>query len=200
MKESDLAQIFVEYLKDDYDLYFEFMDIDIFGKGTNHTIAIEVKTSLNFKVIEQAKNNIKYANYSYIAVPEPKIRHFGFDICEMLGVGVLLENNGFVRELIKPKLNRNLWKLPEPGEIYKKAIPGTKNGEHGIEELSPFKQSIFQIERYVKLHQGCTIKEAIENTQWHWSNISSARSCIYNYIKNGVIDTIGLKDGKLYFK
>lgn len=200
MKESDLAQKFVDYLKDDYELFFEFMDIDIYGKAKNHTIGIEVKTSLNFKVIQQAYQNIQCCNYSYIAIPEPKEIHFGFEICKMLGIGVLLysEKYNSVIQRIMPKLNRHVRKLGTPPLIHKKAIPGTKSGDHGIK--SPFMLSIINIENYVKRHKGCTIKEAIENTSWHWSNMASAKSCIANYIKNGVIKTIALKDGGLYFK
>ena len=200
MKESDLAQKFVNYLKDEYELFFEFMDIDIYGKGENHTIGVEVKISLNFKVIQQAYQNIQCCNYSYIAIPEQKEIHFGFEICKMLGVGVLLysEKYNSVTQRIAPKLNRHARKLETPPAIHKEAIPGTKSGEHGIN--SPFRQSVYNIEQYIKRHEGCTIKEAIENTSWHWSNMSSAKSCIANYIKNGVIKTIELKNGSLYLK
>jgi len=200
MKESDLAQRFVSYLSYEYDLYFEFMNIDIYGKGINHTIGVEVKTSLNFKVIQQAYQNIQCCNYSYIAIPEPKDIHFGFEICKMLGVGVLLysEKYNSVTQRIAPKLNRHVRKLETPPEIHKEAIPGTKSGEHGIK--SPFMLSVMRIEDYVRHHEGCTIKEAIENTSWHWSNMASAKSCISSYIKNGIIKTIELKDGGLYFK
>lgn len=197
MTERDLAQKFVEYLKDSYDLFFEFMDIDIYGKAKNHTVGIEVKTSLNFKVIQQAYQNIDCCNYSYVAVPKPKEIHFGFEFCKMLGIGVLVysEEYNSVYEKVKPKLNRHARKL-NPSEVYKKAIPGTKSGEHGIK--SPFQISVENIEIYVKRHEGCTIKEAIENTTWHWSNMSSAKSCVANYIKSGVINSIELKNGKLF--
>lgn len=200
MKESDLAKKFVDFLKGEYDLYFEFMDIDIYGKGINHTIGVEVKTSLNFKVIQQAYQNIQCCNYSYIAVPKPKEIHFGFKICEMLGVGVLLYNEEYnhVSQRIAPKLNRHVRNIKIPSAIHKEAIPGTKSGEHGIK--SPFMLSVMNIEDYVKHHEGCTIKEAISNTSWHWYNMASAKSCIANYIKNGIIKTIDLKDGGLYFK
>lgn len=200
MKESDLAQRFVNHLKSDYDLYFEFMDIDIYGKAINHTIGVEVKTSLNFKVIQQAYFNIICCNYSYIAIPEPKEIHFGFEICKMLGIGVLLYSEKYnqVTQRIAPKLNRHVRKIETPPIIHKEAIPGTKSGEHGIK--SPFGISVSNIERYIKHHEGCTIKEAIENTLWHWSSMSSAKSCMVKYIKNGVIKTIEYRNGGLYLK
>lgn len=198
MKESDLAQKFVSYLSYEYDLYFEFMDIDIYAIAKNHTVGVEVKTSLNFKVIQQAYQNIHCCNYSYIAIPKPKDIHFGFEICKMLGIGVLLYDEKYkqITQRIARKLNRHVRKIETPSAIYKEATPGTKSGEHGIK--SPFELSVMNIENYVKRHEGCTIKEAIENTNWHWSNMSSAKSCIANYIKNGVIKTIVFKNGGLY--
>lgn len=200
MKESDLAQKFVDYLKYDYELFFEFMDIDIYGKAKNHTIGIEVKTSLNFKVIQQACRNINRCNYSYIAIPEPKTGNFGFDICKVLGVGVLLYSEKYDRVYrhIDCKLNRHARKFKDPSSVFKKAIPGTKSGEHGIK--SPFQISVDNIEKYVCRHPGCSINECVLNTNWHWINKSSAKSCIATYIKNGIIKTIELKDGGLYFK
>ena len=109
MKETELAQKFINSLSDIYDLYFEVGTMDIVGKQGNIVTAIEVKKQLNFKVIEQAYYNIPNANYSYIAVPQQyKQNNFAYTICETFGIGVLLYNEDYdsVYERIKPKLNR----------------------------------------------------------------------------------------------
>ncbi len=63
MTEAELAQKFVEYLQDQYELYFEVEGVDIVAKNGHILIAVEVKTSLNFRVIEQAYKS-KVFNYA----------------------------------------------------------------------------------------------------------------------------------------
>ena len=110
MTEAELAQKFVEYLRDlDYkDLYFELLGIDILVKEKHYTIGLEVKTSLNFKVIEQAYENLqRKVNYSYVAVPHSRDHFFQRRICKDYGIGVITYDRGNVYMDMKAKFNRH---------------------------------------------------------------------------------------------
>lgn len=203
MTEAELAKNFIFYLQDSYDLYYEVNDIDIVGKSGNIIIGVEVKTSLNFKVIEQAWNNQYCLHYSYVAVPWSKNMDFKMRICSMHGIGVLTfrsHNGKFweIREEIKPKFHRKAytkWFVPSPD--FKRSIPGSPSGP-GV--ISAFKITVENIERYVKRHPECTIKELFENINHHYSGLSSMKNCIYKYIRDGVIKGIGVENSKLYLK
>ncbi len=79
MKESELSPIAKQFLKDQgcQELYGEVYDIDLVGIKDRIIYAIELKTSLNIKVMEQAAKRKEVANYVYVAVPADKMpRHF----------------------------------------------------------------------------------------------------------------------------
>lgn len=54
------------------EVYAEVGNVDVLGIKGATNIIVEMKTSLNFKVIEQAYRGLKYAHYVYIAVPITK--------------------------------------------------------------------------------------------------------------------------------
>lgn len=205
MKETELAQHFVEYLSDMYDLYFEVGTIDIVGKKGNIVIAVEVKKALNFKVIQQAYDNIRSAHYSYVAVPISSVKNnpFALKICEEFGIGVLEYNEEFaskIREKVKPKLNRKAHtqyaKRLTSESIYKRTTPGAKSGD----TITAFSVTVENLEYYVRQHHGCFIKDALNSITHHYGSISSAISCIIQYIDRGVIKTIRRDGNKLYIK
>lgn len=204
MKEAQLAQHFVEYLQDSYDLYYEVRDVDIIGKSGNILIGVEVKTSLNFKVIEQAYENRTMVNYTYIAVPWSRNSHFQHKICEMFGIGILSyrSTDGRIREEVKPKfLRRAYTKWFKPHPDLKRSKPGSPSG---IGVVSAFNITVENIERYVKRHPGCTIKDIFGGIDHHYSGMSSMRGSIYKYINAGIIPTIRIENlegtYRLYFK
>ncbi len=205
MTEAELAQKFIPYIRElGYDdLYFELLGIDIIAREKHYTVGIEVKTSLNFKVIEQAYENLQHkVNYSYVAVPHSRDQFFQKKICRDYGIGIIeYHRSGYAIMDQKAKFNRhnNPKKIPW-NDIYKQAMPGTKNGEHGIEVFSPFKLTVQNLELYVKYNPGCSLRSAANNIEYHYKTLSTAKSCLFNYIKTGVIKTIRIERGKLYLK
>lgn len=93
MKETFLAQKFADYLSC-YDLYFEVdyhRCIDIVAIDGKYSIAVEVKTTFNFKVLEQAIYNARNLSFSYIAVPKTKDdMEFQKKLCADYGIGLSL--------------------------------------------------------------------------------------------------------------
>ena len=97
MKESDLFEPLKEFLHQEMgcqQVYAEVNDIDAVGKHGDVYIGIEMKTSLNFKVIEQAINRKSIVDYVFILVPEPQNAHrpFILDWIKGLGIGLMYYN------------------------------------------------------------------------------------------------------------
>ena len=204
MSEVELAQKFVDYLSDTYDLYYEVYDIDIVGIAKPIIVAFEVKKCLNFKVIEQAHRNRANANYSYIAIPVESVRAnpFAITICRDYGIGIMVYEAkcNSVYEKLKPKFNRNasrkfLEKLT-PDSIHKRATPGAKSGK----TATAFSETVDKLETYVRRHQGCLLKDAIENITFHYSSQSAARSNLKRYIDSGIIKSIRCEGDRLFFE
>ncbi|MGL5684407.1 MAG: hypothetical protein ACRCXQ_01275 [Vagococcus fluvialis] len=75
IKETDLFEPVKNCLMRDLgcsDVYGEIDNCDVVGKRGNYDVIVEMKTSLNFKVILQAIERKNYGAYMYIAVPKPK--------------------------------------------------------------------------------------------------------------------------------
>ena len=157
---------------------------------------------MNFKVIEQAYNNKGYVHYSYIAVPRTRDAYFKHRICADYGIGILEfdSNNGYlwdIKEVVKPKFNRKArtkWFIPDPR--MKKLKAGTPAAKGTI---TAFKLTTERIEKYVKKHPGCEIKDVFKNIEHHYRSLSSGRSSIMQYIDKGVIKTIRREGNQLYY-
>jgi len=197
MKETELAKYFIEYLSD-YDLYFEIpgLDVDIVAKHGNILMAFEVKTSLNFKVIEQAARNCHWFHYSYVCVPYNKRFGFARHICRDYGIGILGIRTGggigwgSIFEIEKAVLHRSAHKtidyvLSKLTAYSKRSIPGA-SGSDGT-RITTFKLTIEAVINYVKRHPDPTIKEVLENINHHYSSLSSAKSSLYQWVRQGVI-------------
>lgn len=219
MKETDLAKYFIDYLSC-YDLYFEVdygRCVDIVAVADKFSIAVEVKTSFNFKVLEQAVGNKRLFNYSYIAVPDFKDDYFQKQLCEDYGVGLLLlktkidrrydkdtdkiiEKEVFsVLEIVKPKLNRHASRnklLPRLHEFSKTSIAGSKSGDGG--KITAFGITIENLERYVSRNRGCTLAEAAKNISHHYGSNKAACANIYQWIRTGVVTCVKYENKKLY--
>jgi len=203
MKEKELAKYFIDYLSC-YDLYFEIpmLKVDIVAKHNNILMAFEVKTSLNFRVIEQAAYNYNWFNYSYICVPWAQNMNFAKRVCSLFGIGILtihVSGNmawGDVNEYLKPVLNRSAHslkrniKLPE---YSKRSIAGA-SGSDGT-TITPFKITVENIVEYIKKNPDPTIKEVFENVETHYHSFSSARSSLYQWVRNGVIKEFYFDNG-----
>ncbi len=205
MKEVELAKYFVNYLSC-YDLYFEatFQNVDIVAKHENIMMAFEVKTSLNFTVIEQAAQNRHWFHYSYICVPYSKNMSFKREICRLYGIGILAINVkggaiwGNVYEVEKPKLNRADRKATDYlkkslKEYNKRSIPGA-SGSDGT-TITPFKLTIEKVVNYVNKHPDPTIKEVLENIDHHYSSFTGAKSSLYQWINKGIINEFYFEKG-----
>jgi len=203
MKETDLAQHFVNYFSC-YDLYFEVdygRCVDIVAMAEKFAIAIEVKTSFNFKVLEQAVDNKKRFHYSYIAVPEFKDDRFQRKLCEDYGIGLLVYDEGrkLVYCRVSPKLNRQAFtkKLKNSLHEYcKKSLPGSKSGEGT--KMTAFSITVDSLQLAVKRNPGASLKSIIGMMNHHYNSDSTAIACIRQWINHGVITCVKIINNKLY--
>ena len=209
MIEKELAQEFVKYLSC-YDLYFEVdygRSVDIVALTKSLSMSIEVKTTFNFKVLDQAISNKPYYHYSYIAVPYFKDSAFQEQLCKDYGVGLLIykkhsySEGGHVMELVRPKINRNAnySKLfSRLSNIHKLSLPGTKSGDS--DKITAFGVTVENAIKYVNRHSGCSIKEMVENIAHHYRSNEAARANIYSWIRSGVIKGLIIENKKMYTK
>ena len=205
MKETELAKHFIGYLSC-YDLYFEvdyYRSVDVVAIAEKYSISVEVKTSFNFKVLEQAIENSKHFNYSYIAVPKTNDMYFYIKLCEDYGLGLLVYNDYIneVRERLAPKLNRHcsLSHLKKRlSERNKQSVAGSKNGESGkITAFGVTKDSAIKfVKRYGK--NGCTIDDLISGITHHYNTDKAAKTNLYNWIKTGIINDLRIENKRIY--
>ena len=201
MKESELAQKFIDYFSEGYEIFKEVPGrgiIDIVLRNEDTLTAIEVKNKLSFDVIEQAAGNLPYVNFSYVAVPRPRGMTFAMQVCHKYGIGVLTYENivfdGGIHEWIAPERHEivNGFQL-ELADWMKKSVAGSQN-----ERMTSFKYTIENICRYLERNDGAKLQESLENVIFHWSNITCAKSAVYQWIKKGVIKEFELRDGHLF--
>jgi len=199
MTEVELAQKFINYLSDQYEIYKEVPAggiIDIVAVSGIIKIGVEVKTSLNFDVLEQAFSNKRFCHYSYAAVPFSPNRSFSLKICEDYGIGLLTWNKrdwkgSGIKEDVKPKFNRSVRTL-KLEEWMKRSVAGSQN-----DRMTAFKVTIENMANHILRYPGCSLSDCLKEVDYHWNTFSSAKSCAYQWIRNGVIKEFTLIDNKL---
>lgn len=201
MKETDLARKVIAWLTDQkWDVYQEVQVrgpiADIVAKQGPVCWVIETKMTLSLSVIGQAHEWLPWANYVSVAVPAGK-RRIGFaaQILKAYGIGLLRVNqyeydwSSSVIEAEHPAFRRRTGKdvlnaLNEAHKTYAEA--GNSQGRH----WSPFKETCLQIYRYVRVNEGCSLKDVLNNVNHHYGSTSAARSCIPKWAEAGVIEGI----------
>lgn len=177
--------------------------------------AIEVKTSLNLAVLDQARQNVAYFHHSSIAVPAParNVYHtprpwvLAHDYAERLGFGVIrivlpladAPRNSSRREAVVvqdvlPRLNRRPGTVHLHEEQKTWCMAGSSSGGH----FTQFAQTVYRLGEYVRRHPGATLKDAIRGTEHHYASVPSATSAITRMIRGGIINSLRLDNGCLY--
>lgn len=168
MKESSLSPTAKQFLKDMgcADIYGEVVDIDLVGINGNVIYGVELKTSLNIKVLEQARKRKDFCNYVYIIVPNNKLKKHYKMLSEVYRLFIDYHGLGLVGayevqtsktevyytyQIHKhPKMNRH--------NIYKDTLKNNlidlkKDHDGGLqshEVQSPYSWMIEQVKEYLK--------------------------------------------------
>ena len=198
INESEYAAVVVKHFENlGYEVFKEVgfgggsMRADIYCRKGDETIAIEVKTSLNLKVLDQAFGWREHANKVYFAVPSRSHQRFAVTraICEAFGIGMLdiylyshHRVNSEVRERIPACINSEP-KHPPLYEQQKDSIAGTHSGNF----VTPFKITCIRLLDHVTANGPVLLVDAMRSIEHHYSNENSAVAGIRKMIKWGVI-------------
>ncbi len=224
-KEEELAAIGVEWLKSiGFEVYQEVFNgwgsrTDIVGKLGKLLWGIEVKTNLSLAVIHQAYQNKQRYHLSSIFVPHTKgCDSFGRIVCDRLGVGMLtcyaesiygkytsgirgwgpIGERYYIAEEVKSHFHRKI----HPPKLNEKQKDYSNAGNNRGEFWSPFKTTKESLIEYVKEHPDCLLRDALKNIKHHYREISTASTCIREWIGRGIIKELKIekREGKLYLK
>lgn len=219
--ETDLAAAVVDLLSHDHDVYQEVKiaggTVDIVAKRGPILWAVEVKKSTSLAVLGQALRNHGWFHYSSIAVPDKRRRGRGedaaFQFMKQNGIGKIeiqerrrwnkesAEALGWEYRLEASEVERasfNRRAFTKWVQLYEQQKIFAPAGTNGGGAFTPFKGTRVLLLEFVTAHPGCTIKEAMSAIDHHYHKLSTAMSCVREYIKTGVIDEIRNEDGRLY--
>lgn len=209
ISEEEYAKTVVEYYENlGYEVFKEVLGpgkirADIYCKKGNETIAIEVKKSLNLKVLDQVYRWRPYASKVYIAIPYQKYLYYKIasQICEDYGFGILSiykQIRHGIKDLVTIKVDakENIHpKEPLLHEDQKDSDAGT-SGKY----VTPFKITCKTLIAYIKDNGPTSLKNAMSSIKHHYKNDSSANQSIRKMINWGVIEELELyKNGSSYF-
>jgi hypothetical protein len=177
--------------------------------------AIEVKTSLNLAVLDQARQNLAYFHHSSIAVPAParniystpRTWELAHALAELLGFGVIrivlpdpeaprsgYRLEGVIKQDKLPRLNRRPGHVALHEEQKTWCAAGSSGGGH----FTQFQQTVYRITGLVKRNPGIALKDAIKGVDHHYASVASATGAISKMIRGGIIEGLRLDNGKLY--
>jgi len=210
VRETEFAQLLIPYLAEEkWEIYPEFSPhgyggaMDFLAVRGKITWSIEVKTTFNLHVIDQAIRNMTL--FKSVFVPASKSRtQLIYNVAKQCGIGVLeYPHYGYpfnIREMESPKLFRNnkrfsdryLGKLTEEHRTY--AEPGTQNGSR----LTPYRQSMNKVKQFIASNDGVTVGEIFEQLgKLHYSSKQSFRTSLLRSLRK--IEKWPIeKDGKFY--
>lgn len=202
--ESELARIFIDYFENDgFEVFPEVPlpwagVIDFVAHHNGLIIAVEVKTQLSFKVIEQAVRNKGHAHLSYVAVPLNRTsQHFQVRVCREFGIGVLFydercRTRDLVIERANPQFNRKIT-APALHEYMKKSTAGSKH-----DRITPFRNTINEIVEHLRASDGQDAKELLERINHHYAHTQAAKANLKKWIKEGVVKEFVFLNGRFY--
>lgn len=203
MNEVELASKFVDYLSD-YDVYKEVPcstgRMDIYAIRSPVRIAVEVKCVFSTKVIMQAVQNKRYANYSYVAIPKEKVNYEATQICKLLGIGVMTYGSVYhgggepyeVAIQMPAAYQRVIFKV-KTLEKMKYATAGSKHND-----MSEFKVTCEDMEMTIRRRGGKMLIEDLFREPYHYQSPKHAKRAIFRLIKNGVLNQFKIEGIYIY--
>ena len=197
--ETDLADpIRSWFTEQGYEVYQEVClsggSCDIVATTSKLTVAVEMKTSLNFDVFAQALRWVGRAHFVYVAVPKAKGRELAKLFAENLGVGILEVYKQEVKEVVAPRLRRRISDMrrrlkPEQKYVCK---AGSVSGRY-----TPFKATCFALCNLVLINPGITLKAALARIKTHYRSPKTAMVVLPKMVFKGVIPGLRIeKEGK----
>lgn len=165
-------------------VYGEILNFDVVGLCGPADIIVEMKTSLNFKVIEQAYRALKYGHYVYIAVPKPKGSHrfIYYEFLAPKGIGLiyvgenwLTMDDSYVAEISHyAKFNHLVVKRYKTQKYLRTQITewSDKNvgGSKGGETITDYSETIRKVKEFLTVNGWSTIQQILDHCETHYAN------------------------------
>lgn len=168
--------------------------------------AIEVKTSMNLAVMDQARANAPYFHYSSLAVPAPaggkypRSWRFAEECGSVFGFGVIMlhEQPRWGTVSMETRSRGRLNRRPLPVKLWEEQKTEVEAGSNSGGQYTNFKHTVRQLEWAVRRTPGIKLKDAVANISHHYSNEPSATGSLSRYIRSGIIKTVRIDNGKLF--
>lgn len=214
MRESDLFEPVKKWLLSEVgcsEVYGEVLNCDVLGVCGSLDIIVEMKTSLSFKVIEQAIDRRKLGHYVYIAVPRPRKEHtlWVMKLLANEGIGLIyIDSYNRVRRKIVPKLSRLPLKRRKPLRSHiKDYSAGQVGGVPSGEAITDYSVTMYRIKEWMasrearRLRDGwVTVDEILESCSTHYASPKASLMQTLQAEWNESWCDTKKENGKRYFK
>ena len=192
MKEHDLALSVCNLLREwGYTVYSEIQGYgtparhDIVGlKNDTELIVVELKMSLNDKVIRQAYSGQNFTSECYVAIPvSPRVS--SIERCRKYGVGIIQVSGDNAKILTKPTCKMEGW-IPAIKLIIdrlKRHEPSDDAGKPNEAGIGITHILVNKVKEYLTKHPKATWKEIWENIENHYSSPATFCSSMKTYRK-----------------
>ncbi|PFZ93659.1 hypothetical protein COL70_08545 [Bacillus pseudomycoides] len=218
LKESDLFAPVKSFLIENgcSNVYGEVLGCDVLGINGSCDIIVELKTTLNFKLIDQALDRLRFGHYVYIAIPQRKghIPRCVKNILEKNKIGLLeigkdrFSDNIIAYVSIPAKYNRLATEWKKNGfkpirdyikNYHETQIGGVKGGE-GVTDYSITIENIKAFLRYRKREKWTSVEEILNHCETHYSNPKPSLIATLQAEWNRCWCEHKRENGKTYFK
>lgn len=179
LKESDLFHPVKKFLLESgcSHVYGEVQNCDILGINGSCNVIVELKTSLSFKLIDQALDRLKRGQYVYIAIPKRKnaVPRCVKEILTTNKIGLIEVGKRSVKVSIPAKYNRLANKrkaylrMRRNIKTYNEVqVGGVKSGE----SITDYSITIGNIKEFMERQTGkwFTVEEILEHCETHYKN------------------------------
>lgn len=210
LKETDLCQPVIDYFikseGKDIEVFHEVKSsgskkIDLVIKKDGKVIAIELKLHANLSLIKQAFYNIQYSNFSYIALPLKSKRaageRFMKNMCESLGIGILYvgwqychPEDKTICEMVLADEHSPIRKL----SLFENQKTFVKAGEASGSCWSEYKETLMNVENYIKENGSETIINILRKINHHYSSAKVGSGVLIRYIRDGTIKNLTIDE------
>ncbi|MEH6892268.1 hypothetical protein V7024_21900 [Bacillus sp. JJ864] len=218
LKESDLFAPVKSFLLKNgcSNVYGEVLGYDVLGLNGVCDVIVELKTTLSFKLIDQALDRLNHGHYVYIAIPERKghTPHCVKKILEQNKIGLLeIGKDRFSDEIIAhisipAKYNRLPNELKKKGfkpirnyikDYHTTQIGGVKGGE-GATDYSIMIANIKDYLRFGKHKKWASIDEILTYCETHYANPKPSLIATLQAKWNSDWCECKRENGKMYFR
>lgn len=209
VSEQQLAKVLVAHLQTLGADVYEEVEVsggvaDIVARVGAELWIIEVKASLSWALLAQGRERRRLAHRVYVAAPYSRnLRDFA-GLCEEMGVGLFLIRPGAQWDppTVREEVASRRWNT-RPVDLAAKLRPEHKThakagAASAAGRWTPFRSTCEALLDVVSRQPGIKLKAAIEGIRHHYRSVSSARSSLATWIREGKVPGVQMRDGALW--